>query len=68
MSPKTDSRSLYAVYEGDRLLTFGTCTQCAEVLGVSRSSILHYASPSNIRRFKAGKVKRIAERIPRKEI
>lgn len=64
---KQRSKTLYFVYEDDSLIASGTVEQCAKDLGVSRSSIIHYGSPQQQQRFKAGLARRIAVRAGREK-
>lgn len=39
-------KNIYAVYKKDQLVTIGTCSECAEFLGVTKKYIRWMTTPS----------------------
>lgn len=40
------TKRIYTVYKGDEIIANGTLEQCARALGVKRSTVQWYATPS----------------------
>lgn len=48
--PKHKTQTIYAVYKGEKFITEGNSYECAEFLGVKRSTIYTYSSESYMKR------------------